>query len=360
MKRVLLVAILSLSLYAALSPLKATASWVKPLEKAIEKIDLETDGQLGVFVKKPSENASLNYQSDRPWYLASTTKIPVAIAVLLNVEAGKISLDQNLTVTAKDHVDGSGEVRFKKAGTPVSVRYLLEKMITQSDSTATDMLILLIGESELNRLIKEKMASQGFGPITTLLQVRYDAYSELHPNAKNLSNYDFIRIKQIKGERQKLQFLAKKMKVKVSEFKTQSIPEAFERYYKRGSNSATLSAYGSLLERLIKGEILSPVNTDLLLELMEKVTTGKNRIKAGLIEDARFAHKTGTQIGRVCNMGIIRTDKSKKTDILIVAACAEKFKTFRAGEGMLAQLGEALARFALPSDAAPAAQGLKH
>lgn len=311
--------------------------WVIKLREQIKAIDVETPGNLGVFVKKLGTTEEMSHEADQDWYLASTVKVHIAIAALQLVEEGKLSLAQKIAIKPSDPVDGSGEVQFKKPGTKVSVSYLIEKMLTQSDSTATDILIRLIGVDELNNRIRTKMGVQGFQPFTTILQVRLDAFSELHPNARKLTNRHFIDLKKHKSSPAKYRAIAKQLRVPTRELNLKSIEDAFEKYYERRLNSGSLRSFGQLLEKLALGELLSKTHTELMLRHMKAMTTGERRIKAGLPKHVNFAQKTGTQVRRICNVGIVFASTP-----LVVTACLEKFSSFSEGEKALQKVGRAL------------------
>jgi beta-lactamase class A len=315
----------------------APTSWPSRLEAELEALDRASPGELGVWVKRLADDQAMGYQAGRPWYLSSTIKVPVAIALLEKVEAGKVSLDDKLTLAASDFVDGAGEVQGKKPGTKLSVAYLLEKMLVQSDSTAADMLIRLVGVEDLNALLER----EGFGRATTLLQVRHDAYGELHPGAARLTNLDYLEIHRAGGWEARQRTFAAKVGARPDDLRAPSVGEAFERYYRRGLNSASLEAFGRLLEKLSEGKLLSPEHTALVLSHMQAMTTGERRLKAGLPKGVRFAQKTGTQIRRVCNMGIVEPGTAKA---VVIAACVEKFPDQAAAEGVLERVGSAVAR----------------
>lgn len=316
--------------------------WRASLKNEISRLDSEISGKMGVYIKHLGDDSELSYGAHDQWYLASTTKVPVAIALLQRAENGQISLDQKLTLKNTDYVDGAGELLGKAAGTQFTLRDLLRRMITQSDSTATDMLIREMGEESLNRQIKEKIAPYGFSEFTSIFQVRIDAYSELHPKAAELTNQDFIGLKKKRTLDERLGAFMQKLEIKDEDLNAPDIRQAFEFYYGTGKNSGTLSSYGQMLENLLEGKLLSKENTELLLGLMEKIETGDRRIKAGLPKDWRFAQKTGTQIGRLCNMGIIQNDAPEKA--LVVAACMENYPNIKSAEGTLKELGKLLTR----------------
>lgn len=326
----------------------SNGTWKEDLRLKIAAIDQESPGNLGVYVKRLDDASAtdyLSYDAERPWYLSSTTKLPVAIVLLQIVEDGKLSLDQELILQTSDYVDGSGNTIWLKPGTRLKVRTLLEGMLVQSDSTATDMLIRIIGEEELNRHFKARVSPLSFGPsgfgrITTLLQVRRDVYGEFHPKARDLTNMDFIELKKVEPQR-RLNALASKLGVSRGELRLQTLAEGYENYYRSGDNTADLVSYGRMLERLENGNLLNVEHTRWLLELMEKSVTGENRIKAGLAPGSHFAQKTGTQYDRICDVGIIR-DSGRVP--LVIAACVEKFEEPARAERALELLGRAVTR----------------
>lgn len=322
------------------APAQSQNLWTDEVRASIFQIQKGKDGNLGVYLKAIPGGPELRVDSDRYWYLASTVKVPVAIILLQGVERGEYSLNQSLTVKESDFVDGTGDLRFAAPGTKFSLRSLLEKMVMHSDSTAADLLIRFIGEEKLNARLSK--ISKEFGRVTDLLSVRRDAYGEVHPQAKKLSNLDFIQLKSFKDHGERMEALRAKLQLSKEDLKTPTIAEAFERYYSKRLNSSTLTAFGLLLEKLAQGKLLSPEHTGLLLDYMTRMSTGEKRIKAGLGKGLKFAQKTGTQIRRVCNVGII--SKANLERRLVIVACVEKFRDQNVAEGMLRDLGRAITR----------------
>ncbi|RYZ95066.1 MAG: serine hydrolase [Proteobacteria bacterium] len=321
---------------AALAAAPGPSAWGPRLEKLVRRIDEKAPGPLGLFVKRLGDDTELNYGGDRRFYLSSTVKVPVAVALLKRVEEGKLRLDQTLTLQKTDFVDGSGEVLWKEPGAVMNLSYLLDKMLTQSDSTATDMLIRLMGVDSMNEQVKS--FAPGFGPITTLIDVRYGAYGELNPRARELSNMDFIEFKKAPAP-ERLRLFRERLQLTPEQIGAASVEEAFDRFYAKGFNSAPLRAVGAFLERLGEGELLNAEHTKLVLSTMARMTTGENRLKAGFPKGTVFAQKTGTQIGRMCNIGIVRPGKK---NAVVVSACLEGFGDQAAAEKDLAKLGAAM------------------
>ncbi|MDP2769500.1 MAG: serine hydrolase, partial [Giesbergeria sp.] len=186
---------LCLPLYLAIASVAAHgADWRDTLRQRVESIDKAAPGQLGVYVKRLDNGETFAYQADRPWYLASSVKLPIAIAVLQESEAGKLKLTQNVALQDADKVDGSGDLVWQKNGTTYSIEALLKRMLMESDNTAANMLIRSIGEETLNQRARSFLGTQDAYRITTFTQVRRDVYGELHPQARDLPNVELVRL----------------------------------------------------------------------------------------------------------------------------------------------------------------------
>lgn len=316
-------------------------TWAEGLEEQLQQIRSEAQGEVGVYVRHLGSGLTVSMNADRLWYQASTIKVPVAIAVMQLVEEGSLSLDDRLTLQETDFVDGAGSLLWTDPGTEVSIRRLLELMLVQSDSTATDMLIRLIGVDELNRRIANDMTTGGFEPFTTIIQVRYDAYSEIHPGVLDLSNMDLVELRSFPAGAPRFRALTENLLgLGPDDLEVTSIAEAFNRYYTRNLNSVTLEAFGELLERLNNRELLTEANTSLLISMMESIETGDRRIKAGLPSGVAFAQKTGTQLERACNVGILQALSS---NAVVVAVCTENFGEIANAEQTFQAIGSAVA-----------------
>lgn len=317
--------------------------WQAELKKEIKRIDQSFPGEIGVVIKNLKDGSQLEYNANKRWYLSSTIKAIVAISLMEEVEKGKISLDQKVVLSSNHFVDGAGPVLWSKPGKQFSVSYLLKVMLQESDNTAADILMNLIGLKELNRDMKKWMPEAG--TVTSLLEVRYLVYSELHPKARSLSNMDYILIKNEPLDQRHIAF-AKKIKVPVTSLKYSDLEEAQEKYYAQAYNSAKLQSYVALLEQLESNQLLSRKNTNLLLDHMQSMQTGDHRIKAGLDSHLKFFQKTGTQLRRACNVGLIRepTEKSSK---IALAVCIKKPNESINSDEVFKRIGQGLVKSSL-------------
>lgn len=86
---------------------------------------------------------------------ASIIKIPVLIDVFQSIEAGQFSLDDKMSLTEYFRTEGSGSMQFKARDSKYSIDELARRMITESDNSATNMLMAKVGSmTDVNNSIR--------------------------------------------------------------------------------------------------------------------------------------------------------------------------------------------------------------
>jgi len=82
---------------------------------------------------------------------ASTRKISIMMAALAAVHAGKLSLDQHVTIERKYQDNDSGTFQHLTPGFWITFRDALVMMIIVSDNTATGLVVDLLGLGDIQR-----------------------------------------------------------------------------------------------------------------------------------------------------------------------------------------------------------------
>ncbi|VXC00178.1 Serine hydrolase [Luteimonas sp. 9C] len=319
----------------------AMPPWAIDLDRRVRAIDARFAGELGVHVQRLDDDGAYDFRGDEIWYLASGVKVPIAIAVLREIEQGWLTLDTPITLLDTDFVDGAGRTNAHRAGDRLAIGWLLEQMIIHSDNTASDVLIRTVGLGQVNAVASELIARDV--RITTLADVRRLAYGMLHPGAARLTSQDMLALQRAGAGQARVRTLAQRLGVTPADFLLPDLDSAFESYYATHVNSATLRDYGHMLAALQEGRALDLHRTRYLLDVMARVQTGRQRLRAGLPPDARFAHKTGTQYRRICDSGIasVPARDGGTQPHVVIAACARGAGTV-ASERALRELGAAV------------------
>ena len=83
--------------------------------------------------------------ADEVYPTASIIKLPVLIELFKSIEVGQISLKDKISMTEYYKSEGSGQLQFRGIERSYSVDDLARVMITESDNSATNMLLSAIG-----------------------------------------------------------------------------------------------------------------------------------------------------------------------------------------------------------------------
>jgi beta-lactamase class A len=124
---------------------------------AIADLDRSFDGAIGVAALDLTTGRTLAYHGETVFAQASSIKIPILMRAFQAASEGRFSLDDQLALTAKDTVGGSGQLQRLLESGPVSlsIRDLLTAMIRDSDNVATNRAIALVDMASVNRMLDE-------------------------------------------------------------------------------------------------------------------------------------------------------------------------------------------------------------
>ncbi len=331
------------------------APWPVRLQTAVARVQRGFRGEFALFVKDLKTGVQYTYNASTPMYLASGIKIPVMVALFKEVDEGRMSLDDELTLGPDDVRDGAPLLNYLRVGTPVTLRILLDSMIQQSDNAATDMVIDHIGVDTVNEVLGTYNIT-GFGPITTLIDVRRLVYRELDSRTRGLTPKDIFRLRLTKPLSARLDKLASMLDEPPGTFSASELGQAYATYYAHGYNSAPMSSMGALLELIATGQAVNAKSSRSMLDVMLGTQTGLRRIRGGIGPNVPLAHKTGTQYRRTCDFGIFYLDD----DHPVIFAISVKGGSRRAAEGVMSKLAKKAHDFISGSGDALIASELSH
>jgi len=232
-------------------------------------------GRLGVAVMNLENDQTYALNGDVPFPMQSVFKAPLAAAVLAEVDAGRLRLDEAITLQGHDLSPPYSPIG---AAYPGQRDYTVAELLTAAagggDNTAADVLMKRIG---------------GPGMVTAWLQseriveVRVDRYErQLQPDVAGLASFR-------PAWKDEAAYLAALNAVPPGRRR-----EATLAYLHDPRDTATPRDMLNFLHHLDDGQLLSKASTQRLMQIMTETRSGPDRLKAGLPEGARLAHKTGT------------------------------------------------------------------
>ena len=155
-------------LSAALASPMTSSATSDSLRAHIERRIAEVPGATaGVAFRDLTRGDTLYLGADERFHAASTMKVPVMIELFRRVDRGQMSLSQRIplrnefssivdgTPYSLDAKDDSDSLVYGWIGSAVSVRDLLEHMITRSSNLATNTLIGVVGAARANATAHE-------------------------------------------------------------------------------------------------------------------------------------------------------------------------------------------------------------
>lgn len=220
------------------------------LSARLKEICAQAGGRCGVAVTHVETGRGAAFEGDRPLPLYSVFKLPLAVALLKEVEEGRLQLDQKVRVEPEETVPGTEEnsaLWRKPSERPL--RELLEFSIVRSDNTSTDKMLELVGGPEA---VTRRMRALGLDKIEVRSTVKEFLKSrDAHPNT--------------------------------------GAPADLAR----------------LLVLLQKGEALAQPQSELLLGIMARTVTGDRRLRGGVPAGTPVADKTGSGPSTTNDVGII-------------------------------------------------------
>lgn len=290
--------------------------------------DSAAPGILGVGVRDAQTGQTFAFNGERRFPLQSVFKAPLGAAVLSEVDAGRIRLEE--VVTVRD-IDLSPPLSPIADAWPQRTDYtmgdLLERAVGASDNTAADILMKRIGGPG---------ALAGWLLQKKIDDFRVDRYErQLQPEIMDMASFRA----DWKGEAAYRPVMM-------------AVPEARRRaataaYLADPRDTATPVAALMFLEALRAGTLLSKGSTQRLLAIMTATATGQNRLRAALPPGASLAHKTGgsrTDLGLTAvsnDIGLYTLKDGRQ--FIVVAFLAASTASADARDAVIAQV----ARFVL-------------
>ena len=257
----------------------------------VEAMVLETGETVS---NNPNEQLSVSLNPHDHFPMQSVYKLPIGMAVMKQVDAGKITLEQKVKVTKGDFISAGqySPIRDNNPkGVEMSVNELLRYAISESDGTASDALMRLAG---------------GPGAVQAYL------------NELKITEMIVLNTEKELGQDWQAQY----------------------------RNWASPEAAVTLLRALHERQGLSETSQALLLKLLTESTPGPHRLKGLLPVGTVVAHKTGSSGSRngitaaTNDIGIITLPNGRHVAIAVFVSDSPADEATR--EGVIARVAKAV------------------
>ena len=125
------------------------------LERALQNKVRHFKGTVGLVIEDLDTEWEISFNKDTLIPSASLVKVPIMLACFYAAEDGKIKLGDEVSIKSSEIVPGSKELGNKASGSAFTVEELFRPMITESDNTAANALIDLLGFDASNEYFKK-------------------------------------------------------------------------------------------------------------------------------------------------------------------------------------------------------------
>ncbi len=270
---------------ATAAPAPPQAGTDAELAARLKAICARAGGRCGVAVTHVETGRGAAFEGDARLPLYSVFKLPLAVAVLKEVEEGRLGLDQKVHVEPGEAAPGTkanSDLWLKPSDR--TVRELLEFSIARSDNTSSDKMLELVGGPEA---VNRRMRALGLQNI------------EVRANVK-----EFLKSKEAHP------------------------------------NTGAAGDLARLLALIQKGEALAPPQREVLLGFMGQATTGLRRLRAGPPKGTPVADKTGTGPSTTNDVGVVTLPGDKGHLALAVLLDGSKLSAEKQ-EDLIAEIARA-------------------
>ena len=235
-------------------------------------------GNVGIYIKDLNSGKVWEYNPDRLFPSASLIKVPIMVAICEKIKRSELSLDTLITLTRHDRAGGSGTLKWAREGTSLSVMEILYKMITESDNTATKMLLDHAGIAYFQQ------AFQSLGLV----------YTKIYPEGLSLTSGRVAR-----------------------------------------ENYTTAREMAGLMERIYKGEMVDKNLSEFMLDVL-KHNKSRSRLRKGLPLGWEIGHKTGLLRKSCHDVGVVFSPRGD----YVIAVLTSDVPNYKSAKGFITRVAK--------------------
>ncbi|MGE8552683.1 MAG: class A beta-lactamase, subclass A2 [Chryseobacterium jejuense] len=213
---------------------------MQDLRNKINTIISTKNATVGVSLKGIEDKDTLSINGNKAMPMLSVFKFHIALAILNQVDKGKLKLDQKFFIKKEELLPETwSPIReeYPEGNMDLTLDQLLRYTVSHSDNNGCDILIKIVGGAPV---VQKFINQQGIKDFTIRL------------NEQQMNN--------------------------------------FESYF---VNTSTPLATTDLLEKFYKGKVLKKETTKYLYQIMVETSRGLTWMKAGFPAGTELAHRTG-------------------------------------------------------------------
>jgi len=216
------------------------AQSIERLRKEIQQIIASKNATVGISIKNIEDKDTLSINGNSMMPMMSVFKFHIALAVLDQVDKGKLKLNQKFFIKKEDLLPGTWspiQEEFPNGNIDLTLDQLLKYTVSHSDNNGCDILLRILGGTEP---VQKFINQQGIKDFT------------IKVNEQQMSNWDNLYL-----------------------------------------NVTTPIATTALLEKFYNGKVLKENTSQYLYQIMTETSRGLTWMKAGLPDRTELAHRTG-------------------------------------------------------------------
>ncbi|MYE35762.1 MAG: serine hydrolase [Gemmatimonadales bacterium] len=271
-------------------PMPMGAACVVPdsVGEGLRRIARRVGDAVGVSALHVESGARVSFNGDRPYPMASVSKVPMALEFLRRVDLGEIDPAETVVVTVEEFRPGHSPLAAWSGARSarLTVDSLFSLMLGQSDNTATDVILNMSGGPEAATRQVRRLGVEG---------VRVDR-SEARTFA------DLVGLPDTIPESELYRYQYFRLRDALPDAHRQA---ARERYGTDPRDTATPDGMTDLLLTMHEGKGLTPESRAWILDVLNRSRSGRGRMRGRLPQSTFVAHKTGTMGGAINDVGIV-------------------------------------------------------
>ncbi|MEM6376622.1 MAG: class A beta-lactamase [Bacteroidota bacterium] len=148
------------------------------LQLQFAQIAEDSKGKLGVSALHIESSESISFNGNQQFPMQSVYKFPIGMMMLRQVDNGNFTLEDTIKIDPSEYIPKAGHSPIREKfpkGAKLTIREILEYNVSQSDGTACDVLLRLLGGT---RQVQDSIHALGITQIaiatTEMVQVAND------------------------------------------------------------------------------------------------------------------------------------------------------------------------------------------